>query len=135
VSWENSLVKISGYQVDVLRKRLVAIAERRMAAELALTLLHAEYEAEAARADEDAHAGWYRIGYADGWRVRREAAERQIAQIEAEEAGCRDALAAAFEELKKYEQVADGALRAQAHAAARRDRAAMDELGLRRAVA
>jgi len=135
VSWENSLVKISTYQVDVLRKRLVAIAERRMAAELSLTLLHAELEAERARADEDAHAGWYRIGYAEGWRVRREKAEADIRAIEAEESGARDALTAAYEELKKYEQVADGAARAQTAAAARRDRAAMDELGLRRAVA
>jgi flagellar export protein FliJ len=134
VSWEHSLVKISTYHVDVLRKRLVAIAERRMAAELGLTLLHAELEAERARGDEDAHAGWYRIGYAEGWRVRRETAESEIAAIEAEETGARDALTAAYQELKKYEQVAEGAARAQSLAAARRDRAAMDELGLRRAV-
>ena len=133
MSWENSLVKISTYSVEVLRKRLAAIAERRMGAELRLALLHAEFEAERARADEDAEAGWYRIGYADGWRARREAVEREIKGIEAEEAGARDALGAAFEELKKYEQVADGALRAQRLAAGRRECADMDELGLRRA--
>ena len=135
MSWENSLVKISNYQVEVLRKRLSAIAERRMEAELRLALLHAELDAERAQAEEDAHAGWYRIGYAEGWRMRRESVEREIAAIEAEEAGARDALGGAFEELKRYEQVAESALAAQRLAAGRRDRAAMDELGLRRAAA
>ena len=51
-----------------------------------------------------------------------------------EEQGARDALSEAFEALKKYEQVAESARLAQVKEALRRETAALDELGLRKAV-
>jgi len=51
----------------------------------------------------------------------------------AEEAGARDALAQAFEEQKKYEQIAEQARLMELKAQAKVEAAAMDELGLRKA--
>ena len=54
------------------------------------------------------------------------------AWLGAEEAGARDALAHAFEDLKKYEQLKESALISERKAAARLETAALDELGSRR---
>ena len=66
-------------------------------------------------------------------RHRRLELQAQIDSLVAEEAGARDALAEAFEGLKKYEQVAENARLAAEKETARREVLAMDELGLRRA--
>src|SRR5690242_19847531 len=119
MSWRDSLVRIADYQVEQLQMRLAEVVERRTKAEMRLVMLHAEVEAEMERAAADAEAGWYRIGYLEGWRARRDAAIADIAAVQAEEAGARDALAEAFEELKKYEQLQENAALAQRRAAAR----------------
>ena len=134
MSWEQSLVRLADHEVDGLRQRLAAIMDRKTVIEMRIASLHAEAEAEASRSDDDAQAGFYRIGFLHGWRIRRDAALAEIAEAEAEEAGARDALTRAFEELKKYEQVAETSRVAGVRAAASRERAAFDELGLRRAV-
>lgn len=131
MSWQTSLVRIAEHEVEELRKRLVAIFEARTQAELKLAMLHAEAEAEKAHAVQDAEAGWYRLGYLDGWRIRRDQAQAAIAATEAEEQGCRDALAIAFENLKKYEQVADNAKLSATRERARLERIDLDELGQR----
>ena len=133
MSWAQSLIKLSTYEVEVLQKRMAEIAERRMAAEMKLALLEAEGEAEAMRAREDAEAGWYQVGFWEGLRARKAMVQVDIDRIALEEAGARDALALAFEEQKKYEQVAENIRLAQRKEAARRETAALDELGLRRA--
>lgn len=134
MSWAKSLIKLSTYEVEVLQKRLAEIAERKQAAEVRLATLHAEGEAEARRATEDAEAGWYHLGFADGLRARKAAVQAQIEQIAFEEQGARDVLAQAFEEQKKYEQIAENQRLAIRKEEARRETAALDELGLRRAV-
>lgn len=133
MSWQSSLVRIAEHEVEELRKRLVTILETRTLAELKLVMLHAEAEAETMRASQDAEAGWYRLGYLDGWRMRRDQAQAEIAATEGEEAGCRDALAEAFENLKKYEQVAETARVGAVRERARLERIDLDELGQRAA--
>ena len=133
MSWAQSLIKLSTYEVEVLQKRLAEIAERRMDEEMKLALLEAEGEAEALRAREDAEAGWYQVGFWEGLRARKAMVQVDIDRIALEEAGARDALALAFEEQKKYEQVAENIRLAQRKEAARLETAALDELGLRRA--
>lgn len=133
MSWQDSLVRIAEHEVEELRKRLVGILEAKAQAELKLVMLHAELEAENARAAQDAEYGLYRVGYMQGWRMRCEAAQAGIAEVEAEEAGCRDALSMAFENLKKYEHVAETALAAATRERARRDGQALDEMGQRMA--
>jgi flagellar FliJ protein len=135
MSWAKSLIKLSTYEVELLQKRLGEITERRLQAEMRLALLEAEGEAEAERARQDAEAGWYQVGFWEGLRARKALVQAEIGRIALEEAGARDALASAFEEQKKYEQVAEGIRLAQLKETARRETAALDELGLRRVAA
>ena len=72
-------------------------------------------------------------GFEEGVRIRRTALEERLAGIEAEETGARDALAEAFDTLKKYEHVIEAARVAEVKEEARRETAELDELGLRRA--
>ena len=134
MSWRESLVRLASYEVEQLRKRLAAILDRRAAAETALEELHAEAERERRGAAVDAEAGWYRLGYLEGWRARRDSGVAEIAALAAEETGARDALAGAFEDLKKYEQLEEGARVLAVREEARKETAALDELGMRRAM-
>ncbi len=128
-----SLIRFSTYQVEVLQKRLAEVVERRELALMALAILEAEGEAEAMRAKDNAEAGWYMIGYRQGLKMRTDTAQAKIDAAVLEEIGARDALSAAFEDLKKYEHV-DANAKAAARALERkREIADLDELGLRRA--
>ena len=133
-NWRASLVKLAGFEVEQLRKRLLEILDRRADVELRLTLLQAEAEGESRRLAADAEAGWYRLAYLEGWRARRDGLKADIASIASEEAGARDALARAFEELKKYEQIEEEARLQAVRDAAKIENAALDDLGMRRAV-
>ena len=132
MKWAQSLIRIANHQVEELQKRLSEIVVRRSEVELRLTVLHAEAEAEKIEAARNADAGWYHIGFQHGWRWRRSELEAQIAQIAIEEEGARDARALAYEELKKFEQVAESARVAEVKEALRKETAVMDELGQRR---
>jgi len=134
MSWSDSLVKLAKYEVESRQLRLTEIAKRRADAEIRLAVLIAEGEAEAKRASQDAEAGWYHIGYADGLRIRKAALQAEIDAIEIEERGARDALAEAFEEQKKYEQVAENARLAEVKEVNRRENAELDEVGMRSAM-
>jgi flagellar FliJ protein len=133
--WADSLIRISNHEVETLQKRLSDIVERRQGAEMKIAALDAEAEAEAMQAQGDVEAGWYMIGFRQGNKIRRSQALLEIDQILIEEAGARDALALAFENLKKYEHVAEAAKVAKAKLAGKLETAALDELGLRRAAA
>ena len=58
MKWAQSLIRISNHQVEALQKRLAEVAGRRAAAEMRLTMLHAEAEAERTGSAGDADAGW-----------------------------------------------------------------------------
>jgi flagellar protein FliJ len=118
--------------VETLQKRLGEIAGRRAEAELRMTMLHAEAEAEKLNATRNAEAGWYNIGFMQGWRWRRDVLNAEIAALAQEEAGARDALAGAFEALKKFEHVAEAARVTAAKEQDRKDTAIMDEIGARK---
>jgi len=131
-AWAQSLIRISNYEVETLQKRLAEIAERRSQAEIRLAVLDAEAEAERNRARMDAEAGMMLGAYLNGWKSRKAAAEGDLSVLDAEEAGARDALTGAFEELKKFEHVAETTRLNQLIALAKRETAAFDELGLRK---
>ena len=130
--WAQSLIRISNYEVETLQKRLTEITARRVSTELRLAVLDAEAELERERARDDRDASMLLIAYLKGWNMRREAAEADLHLIDQEEEGARDALSSAFEELKKFEHVAETTRLTQLAAAARRDAAAMDETAARR---
>lgn len=133
MKWADSLIRIAKHEVETLQKRVGEITSRRLACERRLEAMHAEAADEAERAKSDPDAGWYQAGYMKGWRVMREQLNTQIAALKVEEAGARDALSKAFEELKKFEHVAEIARLAEAKEMAKRESAAMDEMGLRKA--
>ena len=131
-AWAQSLIRISNYEVETLQKRLAEITARRASAEMRIAVLEAEAEIEQERARDDAEAAMLLQAYLNGWKLRKSAAEEQVVEIEAEEAGARDALTGAFEELKKFEHVAETTRLNRLIAAGKRETAAFDELGLRR---
>jgi flagellar export protein FliJ len=130
--WANSLIRISGYEVETLQKRLSDIVTRRSAAEMRIAVLDAEMEVERTRAGEDSQAALLMPAYTTGWKIRRAIADGDLAQAAIEEDGARDALARAFEELKKFEHVAEVSRLARVQAEARAETAAFDELAGRR---
>jgi flagellar FliJ protein len=133
MSWSDSLIKLATFEVEGHQQRLGEIMQRLANAELRLAILHAEGEAEAKRAREDASAGWFLIGYAEGLRARKAVVQADIDAIRAEERGVRDALTQAFEEQKKYEHVAESIRLAAVKETKRRENAELDEVGTRAA--
>ena len=131
-AWAQSLIRISNYEVETLQKRLAEITARRASAEMRLAVLDAEAEVEQERARRDADAALLLQAYLKGWKLRKSIAEADVAEIDAEETGARDALTGAFEELKKFEHVAEATRLNALIAAGKRETAAFDELGLRR---
>jgi flagellar FliJ protein len=132
MSWRDSLVRIADHEVETLRKRLTEILDRRAALEMKLVMLAAQTEAELSHAQRDAEAGWYKAGFLQGVRFRRAEIQAQIEATVPEEAGARDALAVAFEALKKFEHVAETARVAEVKALAKLETAMLDEMGLRK---
>ena len=133
MSWSESLIKLATYEVENRQLRLAEITKRRADAEIRLAVLEAEGEAETKHAGLNAEAGWYLAGYAAGLKVRKAALQAEIDAIATEERGARDALAQAFEEQKKYEQVAESARLVEVKEAKRRETAELDEVGMRSA--
>ncbi|PLR20256.1 flagellar export protein FliJ [Caulobacter zeae] len=131
--WAASLIRLSNHEVETLQKRLAEVVDRREAAQMKLATMDAEAEIEMRNAEGDAAAGWYMVGYRKGLEVRRTETLLEIDQISIEEIGARDALSMAFENLKKYEHVAETAKAALAKKVGKLEMAALDELGLRRA--
>lgn len=133
MSWAQSLIKLSTYEVETLQKRLAEIADQRTQVEMRLAVLHAEGQAEQATAAQDPQFAWRIVSYMDALRVRMDLVRQELHLIQVEEQGARDALAKAFETQKKYEHVAEQAQVLALRQAGRVESAQMDELGLRRA--
>ena len=132
MSWMQSLIKLADLEIETLQKRLKEIADRRAVIELVLASLDEEARAESAQAAANAEAGFYLIGFREGWKQRRAKAQADLNVCWMEEQGARDALSHAFEEQKKYETVAETARRAAVKEASRRDGLVLDELAMRR---
>jgi flagellar export protein FliJ len=132
MSWRESLIRISHYEAETLQRRLAEVVARRTDAELRLAMLEAEVLAECDHVRRHAETGWSGAGFMAGARIRRAAIQADIDAANAEEAGARDALAEAFESLKKFEMIAEAAKLAAARDAAKREAVVLDELGLRK---
>ena len=131
-AWAQSLIRISNYEVETLQKRLAEVAARKAEAEMRVAVLDAEVEIERQNARLDPSSGMMLQAYLKGWAMKRADAEGQVVAVGAEEEGARDALTSAFEELKKFEHVAEATRLSKLLAAAKRETAAFDEMGLRR---
>ncbi len=135
MSWTDSLIRIRNFEIEELRKRLLALLDRRAALEAERVALDEEARREEAHARGDAEAGWYLAGFQMGWKQRRARVDADLRALAAEETGARDALSEAFEALKKVEKAAEGIAAAAAKDEARRETQAMDEQALRRRLA
>jgi len=133
MSWQDSLIKIATYDVEMRQQQLAEIMGRLASAQTRLRVMEAEGEAEAKFATANPETAWRHAAYVAGMRIRKAALLAEIDAIQAEERGARDALSVAFEEQKKYEQVAENARVAAAKEASRRETAMLDELGMQRA--
>jgi hypothetical protein len=91
MSWSESLIKIAAFEVETRQQQLAEIAGRLAIAQTRLAILQAEGEAEALRAQEDAEAGWYLVGYAEGLKARKAAIQAEIDAILAAGPGLRGA--------------------------------------------
>ena len=131
--WAQSLIRISNYEVETLQKRLAEISTRRATSEMRLAVLDAEREMETENARACASSASLLEAYLGGWKIRKSVAQSDLHAVEQEELGARDALMGAFEELKKFEHVAEATRLNQLVAAQRRDSAVMDEQAIRRA--
>jgi len=133
--WADQLIKLSNFELELLQTRLAEVVERRTRAELKMAVLIAGGEAEMAIARSAPEAARGLAAYTEGLKQRKAAVQREIDLALAEEQGAREALTEGFETLKKYEQVAENARVVELREAARRETAALDEVGLRRASA
>ncbi len=133
MSWAQSLIRLSTFEVEELQKRVREVEDRRASSRLALVKLDREAEEETQRAAADAQAGWYLVGFKEGLKARRSKILGELLALDLEAQGARDALAHAFENQKKYEHVAEAARLQLARETAKRESAALDELALRRA--
>ena len=129
--WAKSLIRLSTYEVETLQKRLAEVVTRRTHFEMKIATLDAEYELECAKAAADAAIAHMLPAYKHGFKMRRDTTIGELDVIVAEEDGIRDQLSLAFEELKKFEHVAEVTQLKRIAAQKRVEDAALDEAALR----
>lgn len=129
--WAKSLIRLSTFEVETLQKRLAEVVTRRTHAEMKIATLDAEYVVECARANEDPSLGHHMGAYKRGFKHRHEAASADLTVIMREEDGVRDELANAFEDLKKFEHVAEVTQLRRIAEEKKVENAALDEAGMR----
>lgn len=129
--WAKSLIRLSTFEVETLQKRLAEVVTRRTHIEMRVATLDAEFELECVRAAQDATLAHGLSAYKHGYKFRRDTAVAELDLIAQEENGIRDSLGNAFEDLKKFEHVAEVTKLKQVAAAKRVEDAMLDEAALR----
>lgn len=105
--WIKPLIRISTYSVEVIQKRLSEVVMKRTQIEVRIATLDAELEIEALKAQQDHALNLHMPAYKLGWTMRRNACINDLSLIGFEEDGIRDELSHAFEDLKKFEHLAE----------------------------
>lgn len=129
--WTKSLIRIANHEVETLQKQVAEIVGRRLEVQAHQARLEAEAQAEAQHVRENPEAGLSHLAYMSGVRLRRQAYHQALVGLDQEEDLVRQALAEAFEALKKYEIVAQNMQLAEDRELARQETAMLDEMGLR----
>ena len=126
----DSLIRMHRWQLDERRRQLAALEE--LAAKLAEEQhrLEAENLREQAAATASPEAAASYPGYAHGFLDRRRKLEQSRAETAAQIAQAREALAEAFQEVKRYEITAASRARLQEQREARRQARVLDDLGI-----
>ncbi|MGA9658739.1 MAG: flagellar export protein FliJ [Asticcacaulis sp.] len=129
--WAKSLIRLSTFEVETLQKRLAEVVTRRTHGEMKIATLDAEFELECQRAAQDITMSQHLTAYRHGFKLRREAVCNELDLIIQEENGVRDSLSMAFEDLKKFEHVAEMTHLKRVANDKRIENAALDEAALR----
>ena len=129
--WAKSLIRLSTFEVETLQKRLAEVVTRRTHVEMKIATLDAEFELECVKATSDLSLAHSLDAYKFGFRHRRDTAVADLDLIVQEEDGVRDSLSTAFEDLKKFEHVAEVTQLKRIAAQKRVEDAALDEAALR----
>ncbi|EGF91425.1 fliJ protein [Asticcacaulis biprosthecium C19] len=129
--WAKSLIRLSTFEVETLQKRLAEVVTRRTHAEMKVATLDAEYELECVKAAADVGMAYSLTAYKRGFTVRRDAVIAELELLAHEEDGVRDQLGLAFEDLKKFEHVAEVTKLRREAAFKKAENAALDEAALR----
>ena len=129
--WAKSLIRLSTFEVETLQKRLAEVVTRRTHAEMKIATVDAEYEIECVKASADPHLARHLPAYKHGHKLRRDTLAAELDLIVREEDGVRDSLSSAFEDLKKFEHVAEVTKLKRIAAEKKVEEALLDEVSLR----
>jgi flagellar protein FliJ len=129
--WIKPLIRLSTYEVETLQKRLSEVVTLRTHMEMKIATLDAQLELEGLKAASDYSLAQLLNAYKQGHALRRDQALQELEVISAQEDGIRDALAYAFEDLKKFEHLAQKTKIKRLAALAKQENAALDEVALR----
>jgi len=130
--WAKSLIRLSTFEVETLQKRLAEVVTRRTHAEMKIATLDAEFELECVKASGDPHLSRHLPAYRHGHKLRRDTQAAELDLIVREEDGVRDSLSKAFEDLKKFEHVAEVTKLNRIAAEKKIEDAMLDEVALRK---
>ncbi|NKB56619.1 MAG: hypothetical protein GKS00_09800 [Alphaproteobacteria bacterium] len=125
-----ALIKVHSFELDEKRRSLKQIEEFRQQIEGSLESLADELSDEQAAAPQSAEGTFAYGGFAQAVIKRRTALLESLASVTLQVEAARDAVAASFETLKKYEITKAGRDSAALAEARRRERILLDELGL-----
>lgn len=125
-----SLIRLSDAALNERRRELNQIEAREDEIKRLLDELEAEKRREQALSRELEAGAYAYSGYARGTIERRKALERQLEQLQPLLEEARDALAQAFQELKRYEIALDLRKKADKAEADRNATEALDEISL-----
>jgi flagellar protein FliJ len=126
----DSLIRLHRWQLDERRRDLATLED--LAAKLAdeRRRLDAEDERERTVASASPEAAFGYAGYARGLIDRRRKLELSQEEAAAQIARAREALAEAYQDVKRYEIAAANRLKQQEQRDAKRQQQAMDDLGV-----
>ena len=125
-----SLIRLHRWQVDERRRQVAELEALALKLRHELTRLGEEQAAEQAAASASFLARHVYPGYIRRALDRQKTLEQSLAETEAQTVAARDALAEAFQELKRYEVAQANRERLRISAAARRERLETDALAI-----
>lgn len=128
----DSIIRLHRWQLDEKRRRLVELQAMADDTRRRIATLDREIREEAKSADAaggEAHPGSWQA-YARTMRERRENLEVTLCTIDSQVGEINEAIAEAFQELKKFELISEARARRVRETAARREQFALDEMAL-----
>ena len=126
----DSLIRVNRWQLDERRQQLAQLErlDERLRAELGRLEGDFGREADVARDDGEAARAW--AAYAEAVGIRRKTLEASIANVVAQLVVAREALAEAFQDVKRYELAAAARQKKERAVIVRRDQVRQDEVAL-----